>query len=30
VIAVTMLALVLLDRFFGLDRVLSGHGDRGR
>lgn len=30
VIAVTMLALVVLDRFFGLDRVLSGHGDRGR
>lgn len=30
VIAVTMLALVLLDRFYGLDRVLAGHGDRGR
>ncbi|MBB4017474.1 putative spermidine/putrescine transport system permease protein [Chelatococcus caeni] len=28
VIAITMIALVLLDRFYGLDRVLAGHSDR--
>ena len=30
VIAVTMTALILLDRFYGLDRVLAGKGDTGR
>jgi putative spermidine/putrescine transport system permease protein len=30
VIVITMLALVLLDRFSGLERVLAGHSDRGR
>lgn len=30
VIAITMAALILLDRFYGLDRVLAGHVDRGR
>ena len=30
VIAITMVALVLLDRFYGLERVLAGHSDRGR
>ena len=30
VIAITMLALIVLDRLFGLDRVLAGHSDRGR
>ncbi len=30
VIAITMLALVLLDRLFGLERVLTGHSDRNR
>lgn len=30
VIAITMMALVLLDRLYGLERVLAGHGDRGR
>jgi putative spermidine/putrescine transport system permease protein len=30
VIAVTVVALVLLDRFYGLERVLAGHSDRGR
>ena len=30
VIAVTMTALILLDRIYGLDRVLAGKGDPGR
>jgi len=30
VIAITMAALILLDRFYGLDRVLAGHSDRSR
>lgn len=30
VIVVTMTALILLDRFYGLDRVLAGKGDTGR
>ncbi|WP_046861974.1 ABC transporter permease [Microvirga massiliensis] len=30
VIAITMIALILLDRLYGLERVLAGHGDRGR
>lgn len=30
VIAITMLALIGLDRLYGLDRVLAGHSDRGR
>jgi putative spermidine/putrescine transport system permease protein len=30
VIAITMLALIVLDRLYGLDRVLAGHSDRGR
>jgi putative spermidine/putrescine transport system permease protein len=30
VIAVTMTALILLDRFYGLDRVLAGKGETGR
>ncbi|MFK4387918.1 ABC transporter permease [Bradyrhizobium sp. USDA 223] len=30
VIAITMAALILLDRFYGLDRVLAGKGDTGR
>jgi putative spermidine/putrescine transport system permease protein len=30
VIVITMLALILLDRFYGLERVLAGHSDRGR
>ena len=30
VIAITMTALILLDRFYGLDRVLAGKGDPGR
>lgn len=30
VIAITMGALILLDRFYGLDRVLAGKGDTGR
>jgi putative spermidine/putrescine transport system permease protein len=30
VIAITMTALVLLDRFYGLDRVLAGKSDAGR
>ena len=30
VIAVTMTALILLDRFYGLDRVLAGKSDTGR
>jgi len=30
VIAVTMVALMLLDRFYGLDRVLAGKSDPGR
>ena len=30
VIAITMTALILLDRFYGLDRVLAGKGDTGR
>jgi putative spermidine/putrescine transport system permease protein len=30
VIAVTMAALILLDRFYGLDRVLAGKSDTGR
>jgi putative spermidine/putrescine transport system permease protein len=30
VIAITMTAPVLLDRFYGLDRVLAGRGDTGR
>ena len=30
VIAVTMTVLILLDRFYGLDRVLAGKGDPGR
>jgi putative spermidine/putrescine transport system permease protein len=30
VIAVTMVALILLDRFYGLDRVLAGKSDTGR
>ncbi|WP_420963626.1 ABC transporter permease [Brucella sp. IR073] len=30
VIAITMAALILLDRFYGLDRVLAGHSDRTR
>jgi putative spermidine/putrescine transport system permease protein len=30
VIAITMFALVALDRLYGLDRVLAGHSDRGR
>ncbi|QQO19748.1 ABC transporter permease [Bradyrhizobium diazoefficiens] len=30
VIAITMAALILLDRFYGLDRVLAGKGDAGR
>jgi putative spermidine/putrescine transport system permease protein len=30
VIAITMTALILLDRFYGLDRVLAGKGDSGR
>jgi putative spermidine/putrescine transport system permease protein len=30
VIAITMTALVLLDRFYGLDRVLAGKSDTGR
>ena len=30
VIAITMLALIALDRLYGLDRVLAGHSDRGR
>jgi putative spermidine/putrescine transport system permease protein len=29
VIAITMTALILLDRFYGLDRVLAGKSDRG-
>ena len=29
VIAITMVALVLLDRLYGLERVLTGHTDRG-
>jgi len=29
VIAITMLALILLDRLFGLERVLTGHSDKG-
>ncbi len=30
VIAITMIVLVLLDRFYGLDRVLAAKGDAGR
>jgi putative spermidine/putrescine transport system permease protein len=30
VIAITMTALILLDRFYGLDRVLAGKGDTER
>jgi putative spermidine/putrescine transport system permease protein len=30
VIAITMTALILLDRFYGLDRVLAGKSDTGR
>ncbi|MFK4510203.1 ABC transporter permease [Bradyrhizobium daqingense] len=30
VIAITMGALIVLDRFYGLDRVLAGKGDTGR
>ena len=30
VIAVTMTALILLDRLYGLDRVLAGKSDMGR
>ena len=30
VIAITMTALILLDRFYGLDRVLAGKSDPGR
>jgi putative spermidine/putrescine transport system permease protein len=30
VIAITMVALILLDRLYGLERVLAGHSDRGR
>ena len=30
VIAITMTALILLDRFYGLDRVLAGKSDAGR
>ena len=30
VIAVTLLALIVLDRLFGLERVLTGHSDRSR
>ena len=30
VIAITMIALILLDRLYGLERVLAGHSDRGR
>lgn len=30
VIAITLLALVVLDRLFGLERVLTGHSDRSR
>lgn len=30
VIAITMAALILLDHFYGLDRVLAGHSDRSR
>ncbi|KXF75441.1 ABC transporter permease [Paramesorhizobium deserti] len=30
VIAITMAALILLDRIYGLDRVLAGHSDRSR
>jgi putative spermidine/putrescine transport system permease protein len=30
VIAITMTVLVLLDRFYGLDRVLTAKGDAGR
>ena len=30
VIAITIAALMLLDRFYGLERVLAGHSDRGR
>ncbi|OKO76135.1 hypothetical protein AC629_33265 [Bradyrhizobium sp. NAS80.1] len=30
VIAITMTALILLDRFYWLDRVLAGRGDTGR
>ena len=30
VIAITMTALILLDRFYGLDRVLAGKSDLGR
>jgi putative spermidine/putrescine transport system permease protein len=28
VIAITMIALIVLDRLYGLERVLAGHGDR--
>lgn len=30
VIAITLVALILLDRFYGLERVLAGHSDRNR
>jgi putative spermidine/putrescine transport system permease protein len=30
VIAITMTALILLDRLYGLDRVLAGKSDPGR
>jgi putative spermidine/putrescine transport system permease protein len=30
VVAITMIALILLDRLYGLERVLAGHSDRGR
>jgi putative spermidine/putrescine transport system permease protein len=30
VIAITMTVLVLLDRLYGLDRVLTARGDAGR
>jgi putative spermidine/putrescine transport system permease protein len=30
VIVITMVALILLDRFYGLERVLAGHSDRTR
>lgn len=30
VIAITLLALIVLDRLFGLERVLTGHSDRSR
>jgi putative spermidine/putrescine transport system permease protein len=30
VIAITMIALILLDRLYGLEQVLAGHSDRGR